>query len=142
MHIVPQRTTTTNFDLYPAVLKGEGVTVTAKFFEQTRDAITSSRSVDIEEIRSDPVGAYDIMAMMQALPSVVSGSDQYNEIIVRGGAPGEKLFVICILYTSYAADDTPCVALEGLIIMKILLQTFYFQLSFTLVLSPCSSSSD
>jgi len=94
VHIVPQRTTTTNFDLHPAVLKGEGVTVTAKFFEQTRDAITSSRSVDIEEIRSDPVGAYDIMAMMQALPSVVSGSDQYNEIIVRGGAPGENLFVM------------------------------------------------
>ena len=94
VHIVPQRTTTTNFDLHPAVLKGEGVTVTAKFFEQTRDAITSSRTVDIEEIRSDPVGAYDIMAMMQALPSVVSGSDQYNEIIVRGGAPGENLFVM------------------------------------------------
>ena len=94
VHIVPQRTTTTNFDLHSAVLEGEGITVTAKYFEQTRDAITSSRTIDIEEIRSDPVGAYDIMAMMQALPSVVSGSDQYNEIIVRGGAPGENLFVM------------------------------------------------
>ena len=94
VHVVPQRTTTTNFDLHLTVLKSESVTVTAKYFEQTRDAITSSRTVDIEEIRSDPVGAYDIMAMMQALPSVVSGSDQYNEIIVRGGAPGENLFVM------------------------------------------------
>ncbi len=101
VHVVPQRTTTINFDLHPTVLKSESVTVTAKYFEQTRDAITSSRTIDIEEIRSDPVGVYDIMAMMQALPSVVSGSDQYNEIIVRGGAPGENLFVMDYLEIPY-----------------------------------------
>ncbi|HIN03037.1 MAG TPA: hypothetical protein EYM60_06815, partial [Candidatus Marinimicrobia bacterium] len=101
VHVVPQRTTTINFDLHPTVLKSENVTVTAKYFEQTRDAITSSRTIDIEEIRSDPVGVYDIMAMMQALPSVVSGSDQYNEIIVRGGAPGENLFVMDYLEIPY-----------------------------------------
>ena len=41
------------------------------------------------------------MAMMQSLPSVVSGSDQYNEIIVRGGAPGENLFVMDHLEIPY-----------------------------------------
>lgn len=101
VHIVPKRNTTTNFDLHPQVLQGEGVEVTATFFEKTKDAITSSRSVDIEEIRSDPVGAYDIMAMMQALPSVVSGSDQTNEIIVRGGSPGENLFIMDFLEIPY-----------------------------------------
>ncbi len=94
VHIVPKRNTVVNFDLYPQVLKGVGVEVTATFFEKTRDAITSSRTVDIEEIRSDPVGSFDIMAMMQSLPSVISGADQTNEIIVRGGAPGENLFVM------------------------------------------------
>ena len=101
VHIVPQRNTTTNFNLYSTVIESESVNVTAKYFEQTRDAITSSRTVDIEEIRSDPIGAYDIMAMMQALPSVVSGSDQFNEIIVRGGAPGENLFVMDYLEIPY-----------------------------------------
>jgi len=101
VHIVPQRNTTTNFDLHSAVIESESVNVTAKYFEQTRDAITSSRTVDIEEIRSDPIGAYDIMAMMQALPSVVSGADQFNEIIVRGGAPGENLFVMDYLEIPY-----------------------------------------
>ncbi|MBT3299542.1 MAG: TonB-dependent receptor [Candidatus Marinimicrobia bacterium] len=94
VHIVPKRNTTVNFNLHPEVLQGEGVEVTATFFEKTKDAVTSSRTVDIEEIRSDPVGSYDIMAMMQSLPSVISGADQTNEIIVRGGSPGENLFVM------------------------------------------------
>ncbi len=94
VHIVPQRNTVVNFDLHQQVLQGEGVEVTATFFEKTKDAITSSRTVDIEEIRSDPVGAFDIMSMMQSLPSVISGADQTNEIIVRGGSPGENLFVM------------------------------------------------
>lgn len=94
IHVVPQRSTVTNFILRPTVLEGDSITVTANYFEQARDAITSSRTVDIEEIRSDPVGSYDIMAMMQSLPSVISGADQTNEIIVRGGSPGENLFVM------------------------------------------------
>ena len=101
VHIVPQRSTTANFDILPMVLEGNEVNVIAKFYERRKDAVTSSRTVDIEEIRSDPIGAYDIMSMMQALPSVVSGSDQYNEIIVRGGAPGENLFVMDYLEIPY-----------------------------------------
>lgn len=101
VHIVTQRSTSVNFELYSYVLEGEDVEVTATYFEKAKDAITSSRSVDIEEIRSDPVGAYDIMAMMQALPSVVSGSDQTNEIIVRGGSPGENLFIMDFLEIPY-----------------------------------------
>ena len=101
VHIVTKRNTHVNFSLQSEVLEGESVEVTATYFEKAKDAITSSRSVDIEEIRSDPVGAYDIMAMMQALPSVVSGSDQTNEIIVRGGSHGENLFVMDFLEIPY-----------------------------------------
>ena len=101
VHVVPKRSTAVNFNLNQSVLQGKGVEVTATYFEKTRDAITSSRTVDIEEIRSDPVGSYDIMSMMQSLPSVVSGYDQTNEIIVRGGAPGENLFVMDFLEISY-----------------------------------------
>jgi len=36
----------------------------------------------------------DIQRVVQILPSVVSGSDQMNEIIVRGGNYGENLFVM------------------------------------------------
>ena len=87
----------------PAIIKAElvqqaveleGITVTREYFEKEKDAIVSSRTVDLNEIRRDPAGVYDIQRMMQALPAVVSGSDQMNEIVVRGGAPGENLFIM------------------------------------------------
>ncbi len=94
VHVVAVRPTPLRFSLEPVILEGQGVTVSSGFFETSHDAIISSRTVDIEEIRSDPAGGYDVQRMMQALPSVVSGSDQMNEIIVRGGGPGENLFVM------------------------------------------------
>ena len=101
IHVVPNRITIINFSLNQSIIEGDGVEVVATYFEKTKDAFTSSRTVDIEEIRSDPVGVYDIMAMMQALPSVVSGTDQSNEIIVRGGSHGENLFIMDFLEIPY-----------------------------------------
>jgi len=90
----PGRTTWQQIEMTPAILQGEGVTVTAGYFQSARDAIVSSRSVDFQEIRSDPGSAEDIQRVMQALPAVVSGGDGSNEIIVRGGLPGENLFLM------------------------------------------------
>ncbi len=101
VHIVPQRRTIANVSLEPAALELEGITVTAGYFERARDAVVSARTVDIEELRSDPVGSYDMMMMMQALPSVASGGDHTNEIIIRGGGPGENLFVMDHLEIPY-----------------------------------------
>lgn len=92
--INPKKTTWRVIELNPTVLEMEGITVTAGYFQQAKDAVLSNRSVDFEEIRMDPGSAEDIQRVMQTLPSVVSGSDQENEIIVRGGMPGENLFVM------------------------------------------------
>lgn len=94
IHIVPLRATVINVALEPTVLVGEGVTITAGYFERAPGATISALSVDYEEIRSDPVGVYDVMRMMQALPAVAGSADQTNEIIVRGGGPNENLFVM------------------------------------------------
>jgi len=90
----PGRTTWQTIELKSTVLEMEGLTVTAGFFQEARDAVISNRSMDYEEIRMDPGSAEDIQRVVQALPSVVSGSDQDNEIIVRGGMPGENLFLM------------------------------------------------
>lgn len=90
----PGRTTWQKIELKPTVLESEGVVVTAGYFHEARDGVVSNRSIDFEEIRSDPGSAEDIQRVVQALPSVVSGADQDNEIIVRGGMPGENLFVM------------------------------------------------
>ncbi len=94
VHVSGVHQTQLTFELVSQAIDSEGVTVTSGYFESSSDAVISSRTVNIEEIRSDPVGGYDVQRMMQALPSVVSGSDQENEIIVRGGGPGENLFVM------------------------------------------------
>lgn len=88
------RTSFLKVELKSTVIEGEDVVVTAGYFHEAKDAVVSNRSMDFEEIRSDPGSAEDVQRVVQALPSVVSGSDAENEIIVRGGMPGENLFVM------------------------------------------------
>jgi hypothetical protein len=94
VNIYSQRQTSLKFLLTPAVLEGETVTVKAGYFEKAKDGIVSTQTIGIEEIRSDPIGAYDIQMMLQSLPSISVETDQNNEIIVRGGGPGENLFIM------------------------------------------------
>ncbi len=90
----PGRETWVEAELRETVLEMEAVQVRASYFEKARDAVVTTRTVDFEEIRQDPGSSEDIQRVMQALPAVVSGSDQLNEIIVRGGIPGENLFLL------------------------------------------------
>ena len=82
------------FMLVPQSLEGKEIQVRAGYFEKAKDAIISTQTIDREEIRSDPVGVYDIQMMVHSLPSVITATDQNNEIIVRGGGPSENLFQI------------------------------------------------
>lgn len=92
--VSPDRYTQMNASLPLTTLEGEEIVVEARAFTKARDAVVSDHNVDYTEISRDPGGAYDVQRVMQALPSVVSGSDQNNEIIVRGGEPNENLFLI------------------------------------------------
>lgn len=93
--VKPNRNTVLNISLHPVAIKVVGITVRNKqFFTEIPDAPVSSKNLDIEEIRAQPSGVYDIQRAIQALPAVVSGTDTENEIIVRGGNYGENLFVI------------------------------------------------
>jgi hypothetical protein len=90
----PGRETRVDAELREVALEMETIQVRASFFEKARDAVVTTRTMDFEEIRQDPGSSEDIQRVMQALPAVVSGSDQMNEIIVRGGIPGENLFLL------------------------------------------------
>ncbi len=90
----PGRRTQVEAALQEAALEMEAIQVQASYFEKARDAVVTTRTMDFEEIRGDPGSVEDIQRVMQALPAVVSGSDQMNEIIVRGGIPGENLFLM------------------------------------------------
>jgi hypothetical protein len=90
----PKRTTVVEFALEESFVEGDVIEVSGSFFEKAREAVVSTRSMDFEEIRRSPGDLVDIQRAVQALPSVVSGSDQLNEIIIRGGYPGENLFIM------------------------------------------------
>ena len=94
VNINSNKLTQLNFYMEKSVIEGKAIFVSGGYFEKTQDAVVSNRTMDYEEIRSDPVGVYDIQMMMQALPGVVSESDQSNELIVRGGSAGENLFIM------------------------------------------------
>jgi hypothetical protein len=90
----PNRTTTLEIRMEPETLELESVVATASYFEKPKEAVVSTRSMNFEEIRRSPGDLVDVQRAVQALPAVVSGSDQINEIIIRGGYPGENLFIM------------------------------------------------
>lgn len=90
----PNRSTSLEIRMEPTTLEMESVEVTASYFEKPKEAVVSTRSMNFEEIRRSPGDLVDIQRAVQALPAVVSGSDQINEIIIRGGYPGENLFIM------------------------------------------------
>ncbi|WP_372906666.1 TonB-dependent receptor, partial [Rhodohalobacter sp.] len=90
----PNRTTSLEIRMEEELIEGEELEVRGNFFERPRDAVVSSNSMDFQEIRRSPGDLVDIQRAVQALPAVTSGSDQLNEIIVRGGNPGENLFMM------------------------------------------------
>ncbi len=88
-------TITLNVEMKVQVLKMEKYTVTGEtYFREPEDAPVSTKTLDIEEIRTQPAGAYDIQRAVQVTPSVVSGSDAMNEIMIRGANYGENLFIL------------------------------------------------
>lgn len=90
----PDRTNRMDIQMSPSDIEGEEVVVTGKTFTKPLDATVSDMNLDFPEMMNDAGSAMDVQRMMQALPSVVTGSDQNNDIIVRGGNRGENLFLI------------------------------------------------
>ena len=125
VNIYSQRQTPLKFYLHTAALQGETVKVTAGFFEKAKDGIVSTQTIGIEEIRSDPVGVYDIQMMVHALPSVVTATDQNNEIIVRGGAgpnaghtikDGDKVYKVRMLPSGFLNKNAKIMIGPGVVV--------------------------
>ncbi len=90
----PGRKTVVEYKMTENILEGESIEVAGSYFEKPKEAVVSSRSMNFEEIRRSPGDIQDIQRAVQSLPAVVSSADQMNEIIIRGGIPGENLFIM------------------------------------------------
>lgn len=83
-----------HFELMESTVELEGVTVTTEYFQKSPDAPISVQTLGAEEIRRLPGGLEDVVRAISILPGVAQVQNGRNDLIVRGGAPSENLFVI------------------------------------------------
>jgi hypothetical protein len=78
----------------PVMYSLEKVVVKGHSFRRAPDMSSSTKTMSIDDIMRIPGALVDVQRAVQQLPSVASGADNTNEIIVRGGNPGENLLIM------------------------------------------------
>ncbi len=92
--VLPGRQTEIMFALQPAAVQLSEVTVKPTYFTGSSRAEVSSQSLSYEEVRRSPGGQEDVVRAISVLPGVVQTTAGRNDLIVRGGAPSENLYMI------------------------------------------------
>jgi hypothetical protein len=72
----------------------EGFVVRAGAFRVPDAAPTSVRLLAAEELRRTPGGFQDVSRTLLSLPGVLGGVDNRNDLVVRGGGPGENAYYL------------------------------------------------
>jgi len=88
------RPTIINIDLQETILELEAAVVVAEYFTKSPDTPTSTQVQSSEEIRRLPGGFEDVVRAISILPGVAQADGGRNDLIVRGGAPSENLYII------------------------------------------------
>ena len=88
------RSTELNFELEEFVLEQGEVKVVAKPFKRIKESPNSLKTLNATEIERLPGANRDASKVLQALPGVASPASFRNDIIIRGGSPGENKFYL------------------------------------------------
>ncbi len=81
-------------ELAPLAVQLEGISVRPSFFQQQPEYTTSTRSIGADETRRAPGAQEDVIRTVALLPGVGVTSGGRNDLVVRGGAPYENLFLV------------------------------------------------
>ncbi len=92
--IVSGKTFTFDVDLNDKVIRLEGAEVRSSYFVKKVETATSTQTLNAEDIRRAPGVQEDVLRAAALLPGVAVTSAGRNDLIVRGGAPFENLFVV------------------------------------------------
>jgi hypothetical protein len=92
--VSPAKPTVIKIMLMETGVQLEAVQVTASYFQKLPEAPLSTLTQTNEEIRRLPGGLEDVVRAISILPGVAQVQSGRNDLIVRGGAPSENLFVI------------------------------------------------
>ncbi len=82
------------FELTESTIQTEEVQVTASYFSRNPETITSTQTLNAEDVRRAPGVQEDIVRAVALLPGVSVTQAGRNDLIVRGGAPFENLFIV------------------------------------------------
>jgi len=83
-----------NIQLVEKIIELEGAEVRSSYFVKRLESATSTQTFSAEDIRRAPGVQEDVVRATALLPGVAVTSAGRNDLIVRGGAPFENLFLI------------------------------------------------
>jgi hypothetical protein len=92
VRITSGRATPLTLDLRPQAVSLEGIEVRASPLARREDAPTSSVRLGAEQVRRTAGGQNDLSRTLLSLPGVIGGVDNRNDLLVRGGGPGENRY--------------------------------------------------
>jgi hypothetical protein len=94
VQVIGNKTTNVSVQLTEAIIEGQEITVKAEYFVKIFDAATGTQSFSGGDIRNAPGVQEDPVRALQLLPGVNASSAGRNDLVVRGGAPFENLYII------------------------------------------------
>ncbi len=83
-----------SIELRPAAIQLKGAEVEATYFRKNSETITSTQLLNAEDIRRAPGVQEDVVRAVALLPGVAVTQAGRNDLVVRGGAPFENLFLV------------------------------------------------
>lgn len=92
--VQPGKVTQVDFELSQETIEIENVVVRADYFNRNILQPNSIRTFSYEEIRRSPGGFEDVVRALSILPGVAQADAGRNDLIVRGGAPSENLYIV------------------------------------------------
>lgn len=92
--ISPVRAKQVDFQLQEQPIALDEIEVHPDYFFKLPDAPLSTRSQSNEEIRRLPGGFEDVIRAVSILPGVAQVQAGRNDLIIRGGAPSENLYLV------------------------------------------------
>ena len=88
------RSVEVNFPMEEFILEQDEVVVKADPFRKIKEAPNSLKTLSAAEIERLPGANRDVSKVLQALPGVTSPASFRNDVIIRGGSPGENKFYL------------------------------------------------
>lgn len=80
--------------LYESPIQTQGLIVTPDYFDRITESKISTQVQSNEEIRRLPGAFEDVVRAISILPGVAQALPGRNDLIVRGGAPSENLYIV------------------------------------------------